>query len=362
LKKNERIDPMKAVSRILLITLLVVSFAGCTSSIKRPEKQIVVVVEKCPNYIFHLMAVAKVGFDSEYGDKYKDSVLPEDIAYIQRHKNLLLVGGGSAGELVDVMISFPSYINLESADAFKEYFSLLDMGFNTNNFQPFLEKYDLYNEKLKHWFPVEEEYLRSITEYREVIAELGRIYLRNYATYEEKVWDAEKTELDKVALKINQYFKDRDIISKWEAVTGKEFKFNNYQIVLCSAIKNGPDANSLGYERIVFYPDTAFDYMTQFISHETGTHILIDVLKEVYGLKKFEDGMLYGAYESLAKFYNAILLNNKNLSYNMPQFHDEEYLKIYDEIYHKNQNIPATELLVEGIETFQKLQSKAEAK
>lgn len=328
-------------------------------SLDSSEKQIIAVVEKCPNYIFHLMAIAKVGFDGEYANTYKDSVLPEDIACIKEHKNLLSFGPGSGGELVQVMIFFPSYINLKSADAFKEYFSLLDMGFQTSNFQPFFEKYTSYKERLDIWTwnPMfNEEYLKSIIKYRKIITDLGKIYLRNYATYEEKVGDKEKTKLDKVALKINNYFKDKDLISKWEILTGKKFKFNNYYIVLCSAAKNGPDANSLGYDRNVFYHDKLFDHMTQSISHEVGTHILVDEFKEIISMNKFDLNVLYWAYENLAKFYNTIILKNKNLKYDMP--HDKEYLKIYNELYNKNRDITPKDILVKGIESFQKSESK----
>ena len=353
---------MKILTKILLLVLLFGFLAACSCSTQKPEKQIIAVAEKCPNYIFHLLAVAKVGFYSDYADQYKGSVLPEDIAYIQMHGHLLSFGAGSSGELVPIMISFPSYINLKSKDAFEEYFSLLDSGFQTNDFQPFLERYAPYNERLNAWFPIEEEYLRSIAKYKEVIAQLAKIHLRNYASYEKEVWDAEKAKLDNVASKINDYFENRDIISKWEAVTGREFKFGNYYIILCSAIKNGPNANSLGYERNVFYHDARFDYMTQFISHETGTHILIDVLKEVYNSKEFENGVLYGGYQSLAKFYNTIILRNKNLEYSMPNFHDQEYLEIYDEIYHKNRNINPADLLVKGTETLYKSRLKSGSK
>jgi hypothetical protein len=351
----------RSFSILMVMFLCVVIVANLTYS-DSVKKHIIAVVEKCPNYIFHLMAVAKVGFDSEYADKHEDSVLPEDIAYMQKHKNLLSFGAGHGGELVKIMVFFPSYINLKSANAFEDYFSLLDSGFQTDDFQPFLERHALYNEKLNAWEPVREEYLRSIAEYKEVIAELGRIYLRNYTTHEREIWHIEKAEMDKVALKINDYFKDKDIISKWEALTGREFKFDNYYIVLCSAIKNGPNANSLGYDRNIFYHDISFDYMTEFISHETGTHILIDVVKELYELKKFEGGVLYGAYESLAKFYNTIILKNKTLEPSMPFFHDEKYLEIYDEIYSKNPNITPRGLLVRGIETFQKLKLESKTK
>jgi hypothetical protein len=331
-------------------------------------KQILAVVEKCPNYIFHLMAVAKVGFESEYADIYMNSVLPEDIAFIKEHENLLSMGGvGYCGDLLPIMLFFPAYINLESVNALREYFFLLDSGFQANNFQAFLKRYAFYNEKLKSWSPVEEEHLKSLSQYREIIAKLGNIYLRNYTAYEEKVWNKEIINLDKVALEINEYFKDREVITKWENLTGMTFKFANYNIVLCSAIKGGPNANSLGYERNVFHHDRPFDYMTQFISHEVGTHIMIDVYRDIYyteveGLKAFDMGVLYGAYENLAKFYNTMIFKDINMVYNMLHFHDKEYLEIFQDKYNENPNITPKDLLVKGINTFLKKASKTGSK
>lgn len=330
-------------------------------------KQILAVVEKCPNYIFHLLAVAKVGFKSEYADTYMDSVLPGDINFIKEHEKLLSMGGvGSCGDLLPIMLFFPAYVNLESANALREYFFLLDSGFQTDSFQPFLKRYAFYNEKLKSWSPVEEEHLKSLLQYREIIAELGKIYLRNYTAYEEEVWNKEIIKLDKAALEINEYFKDKEVITRWETLTGMTFKFANYNIVLCSAIKGGPNANSLGYERNVFHHDKPFDYMTRFISHEVGTHIMIDVYREIYyreveNLKTFNMGVLYGAYESLAKFYNTMVFKNINIVYNMPHYHDKEYLEIYYDIYNKSPDITPKDLLVKGINTFLKKQSKPEA-
>lgn len=314
---------------------------------------IVAVVEKCPNYIFHLMAVAEAGFTSDYADIYRRSISSEDASYIRKHKRLLFLQSGSWGELVPVMILFPAYINLGSADAFEEYFFLLDLGLRTGEFEAFRKRYASFNDKLTPWFPIQKKYLNSIRKHRETIDALGKLYVRNYPTYKKEVWQKEKSKLNQVAQKINNYFKNKDLITRWETLTRTKFKFNNYHIVLCSAIKNGPNANSLGYDRNVFYHDMPFDEMTQFISHETGTHILIEIYKEISRLNRFDSALLYGAYECLAKFYNTIILDNRNLRYQMPYFHEKEYLGIYHEIFQRDLNIAPRDLLIAGIEAFQ---------
>lgn len=318
------------------------------------KKELIARVEKCPNYIFHLMAVAKVGSISDYAETYKHSVVSDDLSYIQKHEELLSFKSGARGELVFIAIFFPSYISLPTAGAYDEYYSLLDSGSQTSDFQPFLEKYGPFVRKLNAWFPIDEQSLNSIKKHREIVASLGEIYLRNCAAYEKQVWNTEKIELDKVAMKVNDHFRDRDLIYNWEALTGAKFKFDNCYVVLCSAIKNGPNANSLGYGRTVFYHFTPFNYMTQVISHEIGTHILIDVYKELSRLDQFESGVLYAAYESLAEFYNSIILGNESLEYSLPAHHDKEYLRIYDDTYVKHPGITPRDLLVTGIEILRR--------
>ncbi|MGB7063263.1 MAG: hypothetical protein WBF13_13030 [Candidatus Zixiibacteriota bacterium] len=312
----------------------------------------VAVVEKCPNYIFHLMAVAEVGFSSEYAETYKHSVLPDDVSYIKRHGELMIFESGSCAELTFALVFFPSYINLKSADALEEYFSLLNSGLQTGDFQPFLKRYAPFAEKLNAWFPIEEQYLSSIKKHGEIIAGFGKTYLGNYPSYGDRVWVTEKPKLDEVASKVNDFLKDQNLIHKWEALTGVRFEFDSYSIVLCSAIKNGPNANSLGYDRTVFYHDIPIDRMIQLISHEVGTHILIDAYKEISSLGRFDPNALYGAYESLAMFYNTVILKNESLEYDMPGFRSQEFLEVYDAILSKNPNIGGRDLLVAGIEAL----------
>lgn len=351
---------MKKFIYFFLVFCLFIAVVSLSVSAE-PSKKITVVVEEGPNYIYHLMGVAKVGFDSDYADIYKDTVEPEDKEYLKNHKNLLTNVECHGGELVYMMIFFPNYISLESKSDFVEYFNLLNEGFKTNNFSKFLQKYALFIEKLKEWpavqvngeYGIKEDYLKSFSEYKDVINELGQIYVRNYETYDKKVWPAEKLKMDKVAKELNDYLKDKNIISRWEKVTGETFKFNEYQIVLCSAIKNGPNANSLGYERNIFYSGLSFDFLTQFISHETGTHILMDSYGEVDKLGKYDFDDLYKAMELRARFYNTIVLNTNDI-YNIYSKGNlcAKYMKIYGDIYNKNKNISPKDLLIQGLETY----------
>ena len=317
-------------------------------------KQVRAVVEIGPNYVFHLMAVARVGFDSEYADRYQGSVLPDDVAYIQKHKDQLTFGGGSSSELVGPIIVFPAYFNLNSKEMIQEHYDLLDVSLANDDYQPYLDRYKSHIKKLdKWWFTINEELLKQFLPYRNLILELGKIIVRNFDLYLDSVWVKERPRMDEVAESINSHFSISDRIGEWEAFTGMTFEFDEYNIVLTSAIKGGPNANSMGYDRVLFYSETQLDPMMQLISHEIGTHLLIGMLKDLSATEKFEWHSLYEGYECLARYYNTIILKDSPLDYSMSTFHVQEYLDIFGRIHTAEQKIKPHDLLVKGIELFQ---------
>ncbi len=114
---------------------------------------------------------------------------------------------------------------------------------------------------------------------------------------------------------------------------GKSFAADRYDIILCYACKYGPNANTLSYDKNVFYYDYDLDHTIQFISHETGTHILFQEYLELYHTHAYNPGDLYAAYESLLMWCNHKVLNTDTLSYGLPQFHDNYYHEIFDSHY-----------------------------
>ncbi len=70
-------------------------------------KPIVATVEVGPNYIFHLMAVAGVGFESEYATTYGASVEPEDLETLRALHGRLIFQDGHGGELASIALFIP---------------------------------------------------------------------------------------------------------------------------------------------------------------------------------------------------------------------------------------------------------------
>jgi hypothetical protein len=323
---------------------------GCSES----KKEVKAVVEEFPNYIFHLLTLGKiVPEDSEYISLYKEAISQKDQAFLNANRKLISWEDGSAGPLTSFFVFIPGYINFQSQGEITEYFDLLSKTVKTGNCEVFTRKYELYFNKMSIMFgnlDIKSK-IRLVKKYSNVVTRLGRIYKNYYRIYHMTVWPQEKEKLEKTAKLINIEFQRRDLITVWENMVGLQFKTNDYQIVLFSANRNGPSANSLGYERNAFYYGQDVDHMVKFISHEVGTHLLIDDMWQVLQMNRFEYLDVYKAYENLAEFYNGRFIYD-GAPMNMNDYDLKKYYQIYNDLYNSNQNITHKDLMIKGLEIY----------
>ena len=340
----------------IAFAVIVCLFNACSSSNTKNTKmtkEIMVTAEEVPNYIFHLMTLGNiVPEDPEYISLYKDSLPAEDQAYLSEHRDMLYWGDGNTAVLTVPFFFIPAYINFQSSQDFNEYFDLLSSALHSADFNPFITKYNSYIKKMELMFgPINmEEYLQALIPYSQNVDEIGNIYKRNFQSYHLEVWPKEKIKLEQTAALLNTELQKYDLIGQWEKLIGKEFETDNYQIILFSSNKNGPNANSLGYERNTFYYGNDPEFIIQFISHEVGTHLLIENYHEVMQMNQFEFSELYGAFENLAEFYSVdFILKNKNplIGYDV-----ETYYTIYQNLYEQNKNITPNEFMIKGLERY----------
>ncbi|SHH27888.1 hypothetical protein [Thermosipho atlanticus] len=306
-------------------------------------KQIVVLFDKGTNYIFHILAASGINFYSDYTEKYSKTLKSAHLEFLIGHKALLSFQNGHASELVDPIIFFPAYLNLDSQEKIKEYFDLL-LNALIRDEVPFIKKYRDFIEKRTLWTPeINSGWFNKIKDKVSLIEKLGEIYIENFQTFETEVWPKEREKLIEVAEELNKRLKKLNLIKRWEELVGIDFKVPEYQIILVFAIKNGPNANSLGYDRNVFYSGNNLKWTIDFISHEVGTHIMFNGIKQFMEEIFFETDTdmndkaqkfqrLYKAYECLAQFYNTKILG-KQLSYNLSNFESDKYLSFYHKLY-----------------------------
>lgn len=309
-----------------------------------PRKQIVITAPFASNYLWHLLVVARIGYkNTEYEEMYKNTIDSADIHYLNQHASYLVFGEGRSGIFTWPLIFLPSYLELESKNDFTRYYQILQNAFTTRNFKEIVSSYptvkwdDPFIKMSSQLFFLSDDEIKELDEEIEkhlpVLNKLTRIILHNISSYEKHVWPIAKQDMEKRLLFLQNYFNSHNYIMLWEEFMNTQFKEEKYYIQLNYASKNGSDANSLSYDKNIFFYDYPIERTIEFISHEVGTHIVFPDFINYSDTCRFDANKLYAAYEVLLMWYNRKVLNVNNLSYTLQQFNDSKLLKRYDEIY-----------------------------
>ncbi len=309
-------------------------------------------VEKGSNYFFHVLAVAKINYDSEYAVNYKDSLLDTDRIFLQENKSLLSFGDGTPPSIYTVLAFFiSSIINLSSQDEIDEYFNLVADFVNNKDFAVFCHRYGEALEKIDMLHAGYSEYLKGETvklnkDQSELVLELGELLKGNYKVYEERVWPVEYPNLKEKSTELYNALKDKVIFQSWDELVGDNYKTNSFQVSLCVANNKGPDANDLGYDKNLHYYKRPTEDLIYFVSHEIGIRYLMPSVNKVRGeLHQAGQNVLYDALESLAEFYNLRVLGSGHRGF----FPNLSFIEVFEEIYEKKPDHSAAELLKAAI-------------
>ena len=270
-----------------------------------------------PNFLWHMLAVAKIGYVSEYAERYAGTIERSDLARLQRRADLLRFGQGRSGGLAPFFGTFAGWLHIESRGDFTIYFQALDRTLAERSFAPLITAFPHLNwsdpmirPSVDSW-----EFPLDTSELRQAAAELAEIYLRAYDPYVTEVWPEAAVSMAPRVEELARHFDTQDYIALWEQHLSLCFRASMYEIVVCYASKNGPDYNSLGYNGNLVYFDKPFDRTWQFISHEIGTHLLIDSVLTLSREERYDWSKLYGAYEVMTMFYNLRVLVLQTLAY-----------------------------------------------
>jgi hypothetical protein len=337
------------------VPLVVALVVSCLlNGLGAPRKKIVIVVHEFPNYVFHLLTLGGIVADPEYAKAYRSTLPEADRLYLESNKKNLEWGNGGLGPFTAAFLFVPGYINPGTRDEVDEYFDLLNRALRNDDPGPIVSKYRGHLDRVRAFIPFDfGPYLHSLVPQKEAVARVSEIFQRNYAAYDRDIWPVERRKIEAVAAKLNPELEARDFIGRWEKLTGLDFKADTYEIVLYTANARGSNANSLAYDRNTFYYGKDPGWMLQFLSHETGTHILIDVMNQVASTGKYPFPVAYKAYETMCEFYNTrfVLAGEKPL-YDMKNYDDAKFLSIYGEIFDLNRGIKPADLLVRGIDAY----------
>ncbi|AKI97348.1 hypothetical protein [Kosmotoga pacifica] len=293
------------------------------------------------NYIFHLLSIARINYDNNYSHKYESTVSEKHREVLQKFKDRLSFANGNAGDLVEYMVFFPAYLGFNSQSDFERYFQLIKKAAQGRR-EEFFQEYGTKISERK-WLPeIDNKWFEALHSMTEEIKILEEVYIENFTNYKDLVWPYEFLQMKEKSDELNEKLKKLDLIKSWEKITGSEFKAKEYEIVLVSAIEGGPNANSLGYNKNVFFSGAKTNWMLDFISHEVGTHIMADFALKLFKAPMIEPERMaefYSAYECLSQFLNSLVLNRAPL-YDLKCFRSEYYIPAYQELYNNGVRKP----------------------
>ena len=149
---------------------------------------------KDTNYIFHMLSVAKCGYDNAYGEYYRSRYLEKDLMVLKSNEKLLTVSGGEhCGALYDLMVSEPACAEVSAKEY---YYSLIDF-----------EK-KLINGNVPNTIdPVNIQYAESII----CIAE---IMVKYYDDYVQNIWQDEKNKIENYIPQLRTAFENVQLTDK----------------------------------------------------------------------------------------------------------------------------------------------------
>jgi hypothetical protein len=340
-------------------SILLISLIGCVNVkengiIERTmDKKIVLRADSFSNYIFHLYSIAMINErDSAYRKKYINTISNTETNYLHNNRKLLAFGDGETGELASLFLFFPLYIRPESYIEIKEYYSLLSNAIISGDASFFLRNYDNYLIELeKHWQPMGNigENIIKLKKYEKEATAIASIIINNYDTFFKNVWPQEKINIDIQIEYLQPLIDKRDFIRKWEELTGLVFEYPVYEITLCSSLETVSNAVSAGYDRNNFYYNEDEESFIIFISHETGTHILISIFENMdYFIKNYGFSNFYKAYEVLVAYYNKKIAGEMQIQ----TYDSDTFFKIFTEIEENYLGIRALELIKIGLEKY----------
>ena len=241
------------------------------------------VYDRDNNFFFHLMSVAKVGYDNAYGEKYCESMLKEDVARLKKYeKELTMKGGEYNGKLF-----WTGMYAGNAQDA-------INMIHNNGGFPGF-------------------------ESYTDALLDIFGIFLKYHDSYCKEIWPEEEKFLDQTARDWQKKFDEEGLDEKAEKLVGIESK-TMFFASLISSIGHGVEAiiyeTEDGNIYDLFSIDRNYNSARALFLHE---YIISLLGKRI----PFSIGN-YDRYEGLAEYYTEELIGK---TYNFT--HMDKYIEFY---------------------------------
>ena len=224
------------------------------------------------SYIFHMLSVAKCGYDNAYGEKYRSRYDPADLKILREQEHRLTVRGGEhCGDWYGSLVCEPARSKMSAKEYYAETIAWIESG----------------NLKLP------DDELDSIVR-------VCRVLIRCYDDFTENIWPAEKKRITEYIDTLRAVFDKSDFTVQAEKLLGISLPPPGFTAVLVSSIEGGAEAIDITDTQDVFGIDRSAEAEKAFISHEFIIYLLKIALKDEDAFRSSENWALT---EGLAEYY-----------------------------------------------------------
>ncbi len=213
------------------------------------------------NYVFHMLSVAKCGYDNEYGEKYRNLYPQEDLAVLKKYENMITVRGGEhCGELYPLLVTEPACAKTDV----KTYYSGL-LGMIENNEVP-----------------------EEFTKYIEPVRDISKVMIRHYDSFCSGIWGKEEQKIRSYIPEVMEKFETTGFTDMAEELVGVELPGKYFIATMVSSVKDGAEAIDISKEQDVFGIDRSPEHAFFFIGHEFIIYLLFEALKNEDAFKSVD--------------------------------------------------------------------------
>lgn len=222
--------------------------------------KICVEINPITNYIFHMLSVAGLGYDNDYGRRWRHTLPECDIAVLKKYARQLTVKGGEhCGEWYGSLVC----------------------------------------EAARGDVPPEVCYARMEDP---DMAEVCRVLGGHHQEYLQAVYPETLRELEPYAAQLQHLLDESDLAVRAEALVGESIPA--FRVMLCNSLAGGAEAIDISENQDVFGIGRALEAQQMFIAHEYIIYLLKQALA---GTAAFQTWDTWRITEGLAEYYLARL-------------------------------------------------------
>ena len=232
------------------------------------------------NYLYHMLSVARCGYDNDYGAKYRPLYPAEELAVFADNSELLTIQGGVHwGELYSLLIFNPAGYAESLPDYYGEVLATCE---------------SIRAGVIPEW--VDE----PLIPYTALIGQLSQILLKHREGYLRDIFPGERARIAEAIAPVQAWFWTHDFTARAEELVGCELAAEAFTATMVSSVAHGPEAIDLTPEKDLFGIDRSTMDAVYFIGHEFIIYLLKSALREE---DAFRSNATWPLTEALAEYY-----------------------------------------------------------